>query len=71
MTEKKKYSRLKQRTFWTLMLLLLWEAGVKLSHVSPLLFPSVEEVFKTLISDLFSEIYCPRQPLLSGLSVLA
>lgn len=54
MTEKKKYSRLKQRTFWTLMLLLLWEAGVKLSHVSPLLFPSVEEVFKTLISDLFS-----------------
>lgn len=53
METKKKHSRLKQRIFWTCALLLLWEAGVKLSNVSPLLFPSVEAVIETLFYDLF------------------
>lgn len=34
------------------MLLLLWELGVKLFHVSPLLIPSVELVFQTLWESL-------------------
>lgn len=43
----------KKRLFWTVILLAVWEISVKLSHISPLLFPSVEEVLKTLYQDLF------------------
>ncbi len=53
MKKQKTYSRLKQRIFWTCVLLLFWEIGVKFSHVSPLLFPSVEDVLMTLFQDLF------------------
>ena len=53
MKTKKKYSRLKQRLFWSFALLILWEVSVKVSKVSPLLFPSVEEVLKTLYQDFF------------------
>lgn len=41
-----------QRTFWILMLLFVWEITVKVGDVSPLLFPSVEEVLCTLVEDL-------------------
>lgn len=54
MNKKKKYQRLWQRLFWTVILLFLWEAGVKLSHISPLLFPSIEDVAKTLVADMVS-----------------
>lgn len=43
----------KKRLLWTAVLLAVWEISVKLSHISPLLFPSVEEVLKTLYQDLF------------------
>ena len=41
-----------QRAFWILMLLVVWEVSVKISGVSPLLFPSIEEVFQALVEDL-------------------
>lgn len=41
------------RGFWCLLLLGIWEGGVKLFHVSPMLFPSVEAVAYTLWEDLF------------------
>ncbi len=53
MKETKKYHRLQQRLFWSFMLLFLWETGVRLSHISPLLFPSPKEVFSTLFHDIF------------------
>jgi len=40
------------RIFWCLCFLLIWELWVKLFHVSPMLFPSVEQVFCTLWEDL-------------------
>ena len=40
------------RAFWCLALLLIWELWVKLFHISPMLFPSVEDVAYTLWSDL-------------------
>lgn len=43
----------KKRLLWAAILLAVWEISVKLSHISPLLFPSVEEVLKTLYQDLF------------------
>ena len=41
------------RAFWCLLLLLIWELWVKISRVSPMLFPSVEAVLITLWEDLF------------------
>ena len=41
------------RGFFCVLLLLVWELWVKLSHVSPMLFPSVEDVTVTLWEDLF------------------
>lgn len=41
-----------QRAFWILMLLVVWEVSVKISGVSPLLFPSIEEVFHALVEDM-------------------
>ena len=41
-----------QRAFWIVILLIVWEISVKISGVSPLLFPSVEEVIVTLIEDM-------------------
>ncbi|MGL5437559.1 MAG: ABC transporter permease [Lachnospiraceae bacterium] len=37
----------KERLGWIILFLLLWEGSVKLFHVSPLLFPPVEEVVRT------------------------
>ena len=37
-----------ERMGWIMVFLVLWEGSVKLFHVSPLLFPSVEEVMRTL-----------------------
>lgn len=48
-----KHSKGLGRIFWCLLLLAVWEIWVKLSHVSPMLFPSVEEVLITLWEDLF------------------
>lgn len=48
-----KHSKGVSRAFWCLFLLLVWELWVKISHVSPMLFPSVEEVLITLWEDLF------------------
>lgn len=50
-TQKK--SRTPGRAFWCILLLIIWEVWVKVSHVSPMLFPSVEKVFFTLWEDLF------------------
>ncbi len=41
-----------QRAFWILVFLIVWEVSVKVSGVSPLLFPPVEAVFQTLFEDL-------------------
>ncbi len=41
-----------QRAFWIAVLLIVWEVSVKITDVSPLLFPSVEDVVKTLYRDL-------------------
>ena len=41
-----------KKAFWIVILLLLWEAGVRLSNVSPLILPSVPDVGKTLWRDL-------------------
>lgn len=41
-----------QRTLWILFFLALWETTVKVTKVSPLLFPSVEKVFLTLYEDM-------------------
>lgn len=56
-------NRLAGRMFWICLLLFLWEAGVKFSHVPPLIFPSVEEVFLTLwrgflTGDLLDQTLC-------------
>lgn len=40
------------RAFWCILLLILWESWVKISRVSPMLFPSVEKVLFTLWDDL-------------------
>lgn len=37
------------RLFWVLLLLVVWEGGVRISGVSPLLFPSIEEVLRALV----------------------
>jgi NitT/TauT family transport system permease protein len=44
--------RRRRKTGIILLLLVLWEAAARLSGVSPLLFPPVSEVVRTLISDL-------------------
>ena len=41
-----------QRGIWLGILLIVWEISVKVSGVSPLLFPSIEKVVETLIEDL-------------------
>lgn len=41
-----------QRAGWILLLLVIWEISVKISGVSPLLFPAVEDVLATLVEDL-------------------
>ena len=41
-----------QRALWIMLLLVVWEVSVKVSDVSPLLFPPVEKVLKTLVEDL-------------------
>ena len=43
----------KGHVFWILVLLIVWEITVKVGDVSPMLFPSVEAVIKTLFEDLF------------------
>ncbi|MEG1777664.1 MAG: ABC transporter permease subunit [Angelakisella sp.] len=45
---KKQYSRFGARLFWVAVLLAIWELSVKIFKVSPLLFPSVENVLMTL-----------------------
>lgn len=42
-----------QRAVWIALLLVVWEISVKVSGVSPLLFPAVEDVLATLWEDLF------------------
>lgn len=41
-----------KKAFWIVILLILWEAGVRLTQVSPLILPSVLDVGKTLWRDL-------------------
>lgn len=43
-----------ERLLWICVLIAVWEAGVKLTDVSPLLFPSVEEVAATLYKGIVS-----------------
>lgn len=49
----KKHQKGFGRVFWCLLLLFIWELWVKVSQVSPMLFPSVEDVLITLWEDLF------------------
>lgn len=51
---KKQPSKAFQRVFWVITLLLIWELSVKIFQVSPMLFPSVGLVFKTLMESLVS-----------------
>lgn len=51
-TEKKQYPKAVQRSFWVLILLLVWELSVKVFNVSPMLFPPVEQVFFTLLESI-------------------
>lgn len=41
-----------KKVFWIVILLLLWEAGVRLTRVSPLILPSVSDVCSALWRDL-------------------
>ena len=41
-----------RKTIWVIILLLLWEAGVRLTKVSPLIVPSITDVFRALGRDL-------------------
>lgn len=43
-----------QRGIWIALLLIVWEISVKVTGVSPLLFPSIEDVVKTLIEDMIN-----------------
>lgn len=54
MPRPKELSKTTQRVFWVAVLLVLWEAGVRLFSVSPLLFPSVGLVLQTLWESLTS-----------------
>lgn len=51
---KLRKSRLLTRGFWLMVLLMLWEGGVRLGAVSPLLLPSLREVFAALLSSFIS-----------------
>ncbi|MEG0852649.1 MAG: ABC transporter permease subunit [Angelakisella sp.] len=51
---KKKYPKWMERVFWIVLLLAVWEVTVKVCKVSPLLFPSVEQVAATLWEGLTS-----------------
>lgn len=50
--EKWEKKRSIQHAFWILVLLCVWEISVKVTGVSPILFPAVEDVLKTLYEDL-------------------
>lgn len=52
MSHLKSAPRWVQRAFWLILLLIIWQASVKLLNVSPLLFPPVELVAKTLWESL-------------------
>lgn len=54
MLHKKDPSKVTQRIFWVLVLLAVWEISVKLFSVSPMLFPPVELVCKTLWDSFIS-----------------
>lgn len=41
-----------QRTFWIVLILLLWESMATFGNVSPILLPSVEDVAKTLYDSM-------------------
>ena len=41
-----------KKAFWCLVLLALWELGVRLSHVSPLIVPGIPDVARALYRDL-------------------
>jgi NitT/TauT family transport system permease protein len=44
----------KLKTFWIVIFLMIWEVIAKLKIISPLLFPSLEDIFRALIKDLFN-----------------
>lgn len=50
----KKYSKIYTRLFWITVMLAVWEIYVKLFNVSPMLFPPVEEVVKTLVDSIIN-----------------
>ena len=41
-----------KKAFWCILLLVLWELGVRVSHVSPLLVPGPGNVLRALVRDL-------------------
>lgn len=49
---KIKNNRMLSRILWIFVFLAVWEVSVKLLQVSPMLFPSVEEVLHTLLLDM-------------------
>ena len=44
----------KLKFLWVSIFLLIWEIIAKLNIVNPLLFPSLENILKALIEDLFN-----------------
>ena len=54
MRDLKSAPRWLQRLFWLSLLLIIWEGSVKALHISPMLFPSVELVAKTLLEGFLS-----------------
>ena len=49
-----------KKAFWCILLLVLWELGVRLSRVSPLLVPGLRDVLKALVRD-FTQGHLLRQ----------
>lgn len=60
-----------QSGLWILLLLVVWEVSVRVTGVSPLLFPSVGRVLSTLVEDLFYGKLLWQTAVSVGLLVLA
>lgn len=56
---------------WIAVLLLAWEVSVRVTGVSPLLFPSVGNVLSTLVEDLFNGKLLLQTAVSVGILVLA
>lgn len=60
-----------QCVIWIVLLLLVWEVSVRVTKVTPLLFPSVGKVFSTLAEDLLHGKLLKQTAVSVGILVLA